>query len=136
MAGVIRFGVRLGLLGGGLGLLDEVIGFEIGVFVGLSVGRRLGEFHQIAVAQNRREVHPCLVGQVEGTQGAENLVGGHLHGPHLPAAGDVAAQDVGKARIILLVAVVLPQLAVVEFFERLDGLDVGRQGRSRGEEPA
>ena len=47
----------------------------------------------------------------------------------------ISAQDVRQARVILFVASALPEFLVVERFERLDGRNVGRQGRQRRTPP-
>ena len=47
----LRFGRRLFL--DGFGLLDEVVGPLVSLFVACGFGRRLGEFHQIGFAQQR-----------------------------------------------------------------------------------
>ena len=100
--------LRLLLFDDELGLLDEIERLQVVGFVLLAVGRRLGELHQIGVAQDRRKVHPGLVGQLFAAHRLDDLVGGHLHGAHAPARRDVGAQDVRQSRIILLVPVVLP----------------------------
>ena len=75
---LLRFGRRLFL--DGFGLLDEVVGPLVSLFVACGFGRRLGEFHQIGFAQQRRELHGALAGQVERTYRIDDLVGGHLQG--------------------------------------------------------
>ena len=131
---LLRFDRRLFF--DGLCLLDEIIGPLISLFVTRGFGRRLGEFHQIGFTQQGREVHRALAGQIERAHRVDDLVGGHLHRADAVAPRQIAAQDIGQPRIVGFVLVVLPQLLVVESFERTDGLDVGRCGRRRFKEVA
>ena len=71
--------------------------------------------------------------EIETLYGIDNLVGGHLHCADIVATCEVGAQDVAQPRIVLFVAIALPQFFVVQFFECRYCDDVRRQRRCRSE---